>query len=46
VDLFDLGIQNAGDFHFLSLESMHQIVAIKPEDVCAGRQDEGSPPNT
>ena len=30
--LFELGIQNAGDFHFLSFETVHQIGPIEPED--------------
>ncbi len=32
MDLFELGIQNAGDFHFLFFETVHQIGPIEPEN--------------
>src|SRR5271165_6027313 len=40
MNLFELGIQNAGEFHFLSLETMYQVGAIEPEDVFSRRQDQ------
>lgn len=33
MDLFDLGIQHAGEFHFLPHETVHQIGAIEPENI-------------
>jgi hypothetical protein len=40
MDLFGLGIQNAGEFHFLSLETVHQIRPIEPEDILARKQNQ------
>src|SRR5277367_923593 len=37
VDLLDLPVQNAGKFHFLPLETMHQVGTIKAEDIRAVR---------
>jgi|SRR5882672_5771974 len=40
MDLPGLGIENAGDSHFLSLETVHQVGAIEPEYVIAGGQNQ------
>jgi len=40
VNQVELRVQNTGDFHFLSFETMHQVGAVKAKDVIARRQNQ------
>jgi hypothetical protein len=39
MNLFELGVTNAGDNYFSSFEAMHQIGSVEPVDIVPHRQD-------